>query len=132
MDKNDALRIVIFEYLLPMQRNNRVKIIRTSFDKEDVTKDWTFEQHSAGIFEQIHRLSERLLYSQWFPTSYFFPICMDHENIQVNDRRNVCALVDSSGPFVWDVLCSRRADPIGGFRVFEPGIGMSSGRFFVG
>ena len=131
MDRNDAIRIVIFEYLLPMQRDTRVKIIQKSFKKENVTVDWVPEIHPAGIFEEIHRLSEQLLYSQFFATSYIYPLTMQHEDSQLDERKNVCALVDNEGPFVWDTSCPRKSDPIGGIRVFKASNYMSSGRFFV-
>lgn len=130
MDKNFALRLVIFEYLLPLQRRRRVEQLERAFSLEDVNIHWTPSYHLAGVVEELHRISEQMLHSQGFATSYTYPITFKHENCEL--RRNVSALVDSEGPFVWNKHCARRADPLGGFRVHHWGWYMSSGRFKLG
>jgi hypothetical protein len=128
MDSADALRIVIFEYLLPDQRRARVKVIREAFASERVDMNWTPSRHPAGIFEDLLRISEQLLHSQGLATAYTYPWTMHHENGQIDDRRNISALVDSEGPFVWNPTFPRRADPLSGIRVFRAGDYMCSGR----
>lgn len=132
MDRADALRLVVFEYLLPLQRGRRVRAMRRAFALARVGADWAPERHLGGIFEVLHYISEHLLQAQGFATSYMYPLTMQHENGEVTRRPTVNALVDSAGPYVWNVHCPRPADPVSGFRVFRPGRYMSAGRFFNG
>lgn len=131
MDKSDALRLAVFEYLLPAQRTRRVEQLARAFSNEQVDLNWTPERHPAGVFEELHRISEQLLISQGFPSSYTYPKTMHHENGELSRRLQVNALIDSDGPFVWDPNCRRRADPPNGIRVFRPGAYMSAGRLVL-
>lgn len=132
MDREDAIRLVVFEYLLPLQRERRVRAMRRAFALERIGADWVPERGFGGIFEELHRISEHLLRAQGFATSYTYPLTMHHDNAEITRRPTVNALVDSAGPFVWNVHCQRPADPVGGIRVFRPAPHMSAGRFFNG
>lgn len=131
MDREDAVRLVVFEYLLPMQRRLRAERIRRAFADERIDGSWRPSDQPAGVFEELLRISDQLLRSQWFATSYIYPFTMRHENEELHQRRCVNALIDSNGPFVWNEHCPRRADPVGGIRTFRPGNFMSAGRFTV-
>ena len=127
MDREDACRLVIFEYLLPGQKLQRARVIQGCFENE-FDRLFRPSRHLSGLFEEIHWLSERLLASQGFSTSYIYPMTMRHENEELNRRLNVRALIDSDGPFVWNLTCQRKADPPSGIRVFRGNGGLSAGR----
>lgn len=131
MDREDAVRLVVFGYLLPMQKRLRAERIRWVFADEGIDSSWSPNHHPAGVFEELLRISDQLLRSQWFATSYIYPFTMRHENEEIHRRRTVNALIDSNGPFVWNEHCPRRADPVSGIRMFRPGNFMSAGRFIV-
>ena len=114
MDRNDALRIVIWEYLIPEQRKRRMAQLSRQFAAAGIDETWAPDWHLEDIFEELLLLSDRLLHSQGFSTSYVYPISMRHQDSRINNRRIVCALVDSEGPFVWNATCTRPADPFGG------------------
>ena len=118
MDRADALRLVVFEYLLPANRDRRIRLLRTCLADERMDRKWHPSAHLAGIMEEIHFLSDGLLRTQGFPTSYVYPTTMRHANHDVNQRLAVRALVDSDGPLVWNAHCQRRADPPIGIRIF--------------
>ena len=127
MDREDALRLVVFEYLLPMQRKQRARILRRCLEQERI--DWRRpSRYVAGVFEEMHWLSERLLETHGFPTSYIYPWTMRHDNEELNRSMTVKSLIDSEGPLVWNPRCPRRADPKGGIRVFRGSGQISAGR----
>ena len=129
MDRYDALRLVIWEYLLPAQRRARAaQLTRTLVACRDA-RICAPERHPAGVFEVLHFMSDRLLHSHGFATSYTYPVTMQHNHLEIHRRRIVYALVDSDGPFVWNPNCARKADPFGGIRVHRAGAYMSAGRF---
>ena len=119
MDREDAIRIVIFEYLLPAQKLHRALILKRCLNNADIDLHWNPSRHWAGIFEEMHWLSERLLETHGFPTSYIYPWTMRHKKGCLNRSLNVRALIDSDGPFVWNPECKRPADPRTGIRVFN-------------
>ena len=123
-----VFRLVVFEYLLPLQRKNRVRLFLEccSHICADIGADMC--KTPAGVFEELHILSDRLLSKHGFATSYIYPYTLRHENEQINRRRNVYALLDCEGPFVWNADCTRKADPPSGIRVHRAGDFMSSGR----
>ena len=61
MDHADALRIVVFEYLLPMQRRNRVRCLESCFSREQIDIHWSTESTVSGCLERMLILSDRLL-----------------------------------------------------------------------
>ena len=128
MDRADAIRLVIFEYLLPSQREQRARVIQRCLAAEEINLNWDASRHVAGVFEEIHLLSDRLLETHGFATSYIYPYTMRHEAEPLNQRKNVSALIDSDGLFVWNQKSNRRADPRSGIRVFQASGRMCSGR----
>lgn len=128
MDRADALRLVVFEYLLPMQRRRRVARLAHCFACVDAGQIAS-NQTVGGVFEELLRLSDRLL--EGFGTSYWYPLTMQHEDGRYDRRRLVAALVDSPGPYAWSRHPHRRADPWSGFRTFREGSGMPAGVFTV-
>ena len=132
MDHADALRIVIFEYLLPMQRRNRVRCIESCLSRERIDMQWVPESTAGGCFEHILLLSDRLLGIHGFATSYVMPFSMMHHNPQYDSSRLVQALVDSPGPYRW--CCDERtrlSDPEWGIRTFRVGRYMPAGRIYL-
>ena len=127
MDRADALRLVVFEYLLPMQRRRRVARLSHCFACADVGRD--AHQNAGGLFEDLLRLSDRLL--EGFGTSYWYPLSMQHEDDRYDRRRLVAALIDSPGPYAWSLHPHRRADPWSGLRTFREGDNMAAGVFTV-
>ena len=128
MDREYAIRIVIFEYLLPMQRKIRHDAICDALDESQLNVSWSRYEH-LGIFEELLYFSDRLLARHGFPTSYIWPVTMQHENGELDDRKNVSALIDSTGPLTWRPDCVRKADPKDGLRTFRAGVHMSIGVF---
>ena len=127
MDREFAVRLVVFEYLLPMQRDLRVRAISSSLRDADITRGWAPERNAAGLLEHLLILSDRLLGRNGFPTSYFYPVRMMYDDSRYDDRQTVKALIDAPVPFVWNPQCPRPADPKFGFRTFDSGPSMSSG-----
>ena len=127
MDFEFAIRLVVFEYLLPMQRDLRTRALLSSLRRADLHGNWNDMSHPAGLFEDMLRLSDELLGLHGHPTSYIYPTTMMHDDGRYDARRNVAALIDSPGPFVWDPDCPRRADPKAGVRRFKPGPYMAAG-----
>ena len=119
MDRADAIRLVVFEYLLPANRRQRARVLQKCLNDERIDCDWHPSRHFAGVFEEMHLLSERLLGTHGFATSYVYPYTLRHAREEINLSKTVKALVDSDGPFVWNAMCKRRADPPSGIRVFR-------------
>ena len=128
MDRADAIRLVVFEYLLPENRKQRGRVLQKCLADERIDRQWHPSRHFAGVFEEMHLLSERLLGTQGFATSYAYPTTVRHSNEEINKSQVVKALVDGDGPFVWNVKCERRADPPSGIRVFRASRLMCAGR----
>jgi hypothetical protein len=128
MDRADAIRLVVFEYLLPANRKQRARVLQACLADERIDRDWHPSRHFAGIFEEMHLLSERLLGTHGFATSYVYPYTLRHAREEVNTSETVRALLDCDGPFVWNARCKRRADPASGIRVFQAKHQMCSGR----
>ena len=122
MDKEFAIRLVVFEYLLPMQRNIRSETIHFCMKSEGLTVERPIYLHISGIMEDLVRLSDRLMEGHGFPTSYVYPLTYKHTFPFLADRPLVNALVDSNGPFYWDRHCLRKADPKRGFRTHLSGL----------
>jgi hypothetical protein len=110
MDRNDALRIVIFEYLLPDQIKSR----RNALHKVVILNSHlsTGEPYLSGLMEHIWLLSDALLNARGYPTSFVSPI----RRIQYFERRLVEALVI---PAIDLHVHKRPADPPGGYRIFH-------------
>ena len=132
MDHADALRIVVFEYLLPMQRRTRTRCLESCLTRECIDLHWSPESTVAGCLERLLRLSDRLLGIHGFSTSYVMPLSMRHDNPLYDSRRLVNALIDSPGPYRWCCNPSvRTGDPEWGFRAFRSGPRMPVGRMHV-
>lgn len=134
MDREDAVRIVVFEYLLPMQRRARLRCIRDCMQRERMS-DFAAgpEPTLGGLLERLLLLSDCLLKTQGFPTSFVMPLSMMHSNPECDARRNVSVLIDSPGPYRWfDTSRTRCSDPDWGLRTFRSGTHMPAGRILVG
>ena len=129
MDHEFALRLVIFEYLLPAQRTRRQRSISASLGSVGITRTWDPHRHPAGVFEDLLRFSDELLSTHGFSTSYYYPKTLQYEDSQYDTRLAVSALIDSPcSYFAWNPNCRRKADPRGGgFRTFCPGPYMALG-----
>ena len=108
MDSADALRLVVFEYLLPDQRiRQRRRNARFLADAFLILMDEpAVEPNIPGLFEILLLYSDRLLHVHGFATSFVQPR-------PLRSRRSLCvrALVD---------VAPHRApvsDPFGGVRV---------------
>ena len=121
MDRELAMRLVVFEYLLPMQRDLRMNAISSSLRDANMTHGWEPESNAAGLLDHLLILSDRLLGIHGFPTSYFYPLRMMYDDSRYDDRQTVKALIDAPVPFVWNPQCTRPADPKCGFRTFNSG-----------
>ena len=129
MDHEFAMRLVVFEYLLPMQRHLRAKAVYSSVRNANLNEALSRQEPEQihGLFEHLLTLSDRLLGMHGFPTSYFYPVRMMYDDNRYNDRKNVKALIDAPVPFVWNPQCTRPSDPNSGFRTFNSGPFMASG-----
>ena len=127
MDREDALRLVVFEYLLPMQRRARLECLRGCMERECMAKDGP-DPSIGGLMNRLLMLSDTLLQTQGFATSFVMPLSMKDV-----DRVNVSALVDSPGPYRWflNPQRTRRADPTWGLRTFKSGDFMPAGRIHM-
>ena len=127
MDREFAVRLVVFEYLLPMQRDLRVNAISSSLRDANITHEWAPVRNAADLLEHLLILSDSLLGLNGFPTSYIYPVRMMYDDSRYDDRQTGRALIDAPPPFVWNPQCPRPADPKSGFRTFNSGPYMSSG-----
>ena len=111
MDASFALRLVIFEYLLPEQARCRRRVLRHSLCS---TVGWfQAEPRVEGMMEILRNLADDLLASQRFATSYRIPRIRQPYFL----RRNVDAIVLAQCE---EVRGSRRlADPPFGIYVFQ-------------
>jgi hypothetical protein len=93
MDRQYAIRLVIFEYLLPEQRRIRVSVL-----KKCMCTGITKKEHNQRLFMlRLLLLSDRLLESQGFSTTFYLPITTKHTNM----TPVVDALIDGNGPYHW-------------------------------
>ena len=114
-ENGQGVRLVVFEYLLPMQRRNRH--LRSCLQKENLTCESSACSQVSFLMEDLLRLSDRLLEGHGFPTSYIYPVTYGPTiPPHLRDRYLVYVLVDCDGPFCWDPDCPRKADPMYGFR----------------
>lgn len=140
MDHTDALRLVVFEYLLPERRLARRAAEITAMcamlhdaniiASRVVTN--SFYDSLGARFDILLEFSDRLLSRHGHCTSYAFPHTMRHEDERINQSPMVNALVDSDGPYRWTYpwgrAYERRADPPCGLRTFAHGENMHAGR----
>ena len=135
MDREFAIRLVVFEYLLPMQRAIRCRAFlecarAAKVNRSHITtvRGHAYPRHQMRVwntFEDLLTLSDRLLSLHGFATSYVYPISMQDEDPEMS--KTVSALIDSPGFFRWSERCPRIADPNHGFRTFRSGHGMPAG-----
>ena len=69
MDREFALRLVVFHYLLPQQRASRARHLDRVF--RDAGENWGDEETTLeGMMERLSLLSDKLLTSRGYPTSF--------------------------------------------------------------
>lgn len=124
MDHAFALRLVVFEYLLPQQRKRRAQVVTNCILSEMPECHLIF--NVGDMFDRLLRISDALLSRHGFPTSYVLPCTMHHANYRIHEQTTVNALVDSPGPYDWSLNGKRTriADPCYGLRCFENGVDM--------
>ena len=109
-DSEYAIRLVVFEYLIPMQRGARLRSLCSAIGKVDVYE----ESQIMGVMEHLLHLADALLASRGYPTSFVHPF----PNIRLCrcPSYNVHALLlaDRDETDIKD----RRADPPSGIRIF--------------
>mgnify|MGYP001271887938 CR=1 FL=1 len=115
MDRQDALRLVIFEYLLPTQRKARCDFLQSVLLAHRGGRFLPAEPNLAGLMKHLLLLSDALLNTRGYPTSFVYR----YNRIQHHycDRQLVKALViptiDMHHTF------ERMADPPGGYKIFR-------------
>ena len=107
-----AARIVVFEYLVPAQRKARRDATTRAFlIHGDVGAYPTLEDMMGHLL----RLSDALLGSRGYPTSFRFPRATCQFGLQTTNALTLC-----SDPIFKRVLPRERAaDPTRGYRIFE-------------
>ena len=110
-DPEFAARLVVFEYLIPMQRHSCAKALCSAVNTVDVGK----ESDVIGVMEHLLHVADALLGSRGYPTSFVHPfsrvrVCRCH-------RYNVDALLLAECEEV--EIKGRHADPRGGYRIFS-------------
>ena len=110
-DPEFVIRLVIFEYLIPMQRKARVNALCSVIGTVNVYK----ENNIMGMMEQLLLLGNALLSSRGYPTSFVHPL--SPMRIRHCHRYNVHALLLADIEEVY--IQGRRADPRAGFCIFS-------------
>lgn len=109
MDHADALRLVVFEYLLPEMRRQRARVFLASVAKAQIGP-WFTEHSVGGLMHRLLLLSDRLLALHGHATSFTLPLTTKYTSMSPT----VDALVDGDGPWRW----TGGADPFYGVCVF--------------
>ena len=121
MDRAFALRLVVFEYLLPMQKKAcAAATCRAILSCESVEYVHALESHVSGMMERVQLLADRLLSARGLATSYVFPFRVKRAYNRVPERRAVDALLLAEEPTVLDEPFgdARVSDPFCGYYVF--------------
>ena len=106
MDHGFALRLVIFEYLLPSQKRARRLCLQKALQSVQVYR----ETHVGGVMEHLLHLSDALLNCRGYPTSFVLHV----EAIEKYHRRTGDAIV------IPKLMSHERiSDPRGGYRIFR-------------
>ena len=129
-----ALRLVVFEYLLPSMRRSRLAALKEALLTARRVAAGGGEDTRVVRFENLIFLSDRLLAQHGGASSFFYPISRMPEDPRVYGRDNVTALVDARR-FPWGRVkrdrrapCTRLADPADeGFRCHASGASMPLG-----
>ena len=114
MDHYDAIRFVIFDYLLPCQTKSRCDSLHNVLVANAHLVPRTPEPTLSGLMEHILLISDALLHSRGYPTSFVYT----YNRLQHYDcnRQLVNALVipriDMHRTF------ERMADPPAGYKIF--------------
>ena len=110
-DYEMAVRLVVFEYLIPRQRESRIRALCSVIGAVDVSK----ESHVMGAMEHLLHLGDALLASRGYPTSFIHPF--SRVRVRRCPRYNVHALLLAEcDDFEFN---DRRADPRAGIRIFS-------------
>ena len=122
MDREYAMRMVVFEYLLPMQRAARMHLVHRSLLETEIMLSLLQHMTTDNIVRQsMLLLSDRLLSTHGYATSFRIP---RHQRIQyrytsqpVRQRRTVDAIVHCDDYGVSHQPYVRAADPAWGVMV---------------
>ena len=110
-DSEFVIRLVIFEYLIPMQRATRARALCSAIGTVDVYK----ESQIMGVMEHLLHIGDALLSSRGYPTSFVHPF--SRVRIRHCHRYSVHALTLADCDDV-DIR-GRHADPLAGIRIFS-------------
>lgn len=127
MDREFVIHLVVTEYLLPRLRKERqLRSLHNCLSSHQIwMRNKRYNKRDQLIF-----LSDMLLATGGHCTSFFYPVTFFPENHSVYERRNVYALVDPHPRFLWGSFEIRQADPVWGFRTFQPGFLMPAGYLY--
>ena len=106
-----AVRLVVFQYLIPMQRQSRARVLCCATNAVVVAH----ESHIMGTMEHLLHVSDALLVSRGYSTSFLHPFSRLH--IRKFGRYNVDVLMLAECDEV--TIKGRRADPRSGYRIFS-------------
>lgn len=115
MDRTDALKLVIFEYLLANQKKARCDFLhRVLMSNRELVPVFP-EPSLMGLMEHITLLSDALLNSRGYPTSFVYR----YNRIQHHDcdRQLVKALVIPT--IDMHFTFERMSDPPAGYKIFQ-------------
>ena len=108
-DPEFVVRLVVFEYLIPMQRHSCANALCSAVKTVDVGE----ESNVMGAMEHLLHLADALLGLRGYPTSFVRPFSRMH--IRRCHRYNVNALLLAE--CVDNKIKGRHSDPRGGCRI---------------
>lgn len=118
MDREFAIRLVLFEYLLPLQNASR----RSSFCVSLLRSGITTSYENVGLDSLMHilqHIADRLMITQGYPTSYTCPQSYRRCYIYPTPSRTVDAMTLASANFNDAFVFPRNADPPTGIPIFK-------------
>jgi len=119
MDRNDALRIVIFEYLIPNQKKSRCNILHDIVQKNFTSIPKTQEQNLSGLMEHLLIISDAFMSSRGYPTSFILPYNRNNMYSMYGFRESLMVRALIIPPVDRIRVFERMADPPAGYRIFD-------------
>lgn len=115
MDRNDAIRIVIFEYLLPAQRKATADALYAIIQDNRWVVPSEKEHTFAGLMEHIKLFADGLLSSRGHATSFVYRYnrLHHHDCTSLTVRAIIVPSIDMHQTF------ERNANPPGGWYMFK-------------